>query len=608
MSGNQYLFLFTIGPVQSFIAQARKTRDLYAGSSILGEIIGAAMKYAQDNYRAEIIIPDPRSDAKPNRFLAKVISDNPKKYAGEVEEAARAKWRAIALQSFRSAGVCHAPETNNFDEVQKRQIHCTKLEQIKPAETEKQIEDFLEFYWVMLELDDGHDYQEKHDQIQEYLAAIKNTRRFNQIDEPAARKCSLDGGCNALFYRKGANNGKPAFIQRKYEDKDGAEEINGEKKYLLNPGEALSAVSLVKRFYEKEDERNFPSTAEVALKHVLEKIHDSKKKEYKRVFGKDFDEQLYYEENLTEEYFKKHEFRGLINRLPAIREERKALFDGYKQSRYYALIAFDGDDMGRVWSGKFLKNGGDLKGFQIELAKRLGEFAKKAEGIVNTSNGKTVYAGGDDFLGFVNLNSLFDVMSELRESYDTIVSLPLKREYNIEDKLTFSAGVVIAHYKTPLSMVIHEAHAGEAKAKEKFEKYGKNAFAISVLKRSGESRKCQFTWTMKDVCLSDYLSYITTRLMDKRGFSSAFIKNIDNEIRPLIGSADDYEIDSLLKVELKRLIVRSSILGNSESITSGMIEAVLSVYKSNSAHDESFYNFVAALHICDFIKRKTDNE
>jgi len=44
MFGNQYLFLFTIGPVQSFIAQARKTRDLYAGSAILGEIIGAENK------------------------------------------------------------------------------------------------------------------------------------------------------------------------------------------------------------------------------------------------------------------------------------------------------------------------------------------------------------------------------------------------------------------------------------------------------------------------------------------------------------------------------------------------------------------------------------
>ncbi|MCF8215993.1 MAG: hypothetical protein K9I59_04250 [Chlorobium sp.] len=29
MSAQQYLFLFTIGPVQSFIAQARKTRDLF---------------------------------------------------------------------------------------------------------------------------------------------------------------------------------------------------------------------------------------------------------------------------------------------------------------------------------------------------------------------------------------------------------------------------------------------------------------------------------------------------------------------------------------------------------------------------------------------------
>ncbi|NTW88345.1 MAG: hypothetical protein HGB26_04300 [Desulfobulbaceae bacterium] len=37
MSAQQYLFLFTIGPVQSFIAQARKTRDLYAGSAILLE-------------------------------------------------------------------------------------------------------------------------------------------------------------------------------------------------------------------------------------------------------------------------------------------------------------------------------------------------------------------------------------------------------------------------------------------------------------------------------------------------------------------------------------------------------------------------------------------
>ncbi|NTV19455.1 MAG: hypothetical protein HGA83_08510 [Bacteroidales bacterium] len=37
MPAQQYLFLFTIGPVQSFIEQARKTRDLYVRSAILLE-------------------------------------------------------------------------------------------------------------------------------------------------------------------------------------------------------------------------------------------------------------------------------------------------------------------------------------------------------------------------------------------------------------------------------------------------------------------------------------------------------------------------------------------------------------------------------------------
>ena len=52
----QYLFLFNIGPVQSFISQARKTQDLYAGSRILGELIFAASEVAEKN-DAEFIFP-----------------------------------------------------------------------------------------------------------------------------------------------------------------------------------------------------------------------------------------------------------------------------------------------------------------------------------------------------------------------------------------------------------------------------------------------------------------------------------------------------------------------------------------------------------------------
>ena len=45
---NKYLFLFTVGPVQSFIGQARKTQDLYAGSFLLSHLIDSAMKEIED--------------------------------------------------------------------------------------------------------------------------------------------------------------------------------------------------------------------------------------------------------------------------------------------------------------------------------------------------------------------------------------------------------------------------------------------------------------------------------------------------------------------------------------------------------------------------------
>lgn len=671
MSGNQYLFLFTIGPVQSFIAQARKTRDLYAGSKILEDIIGVAMKYAQKNYHAEIIIPDSCSDAKPNRFLAKITNDDPKKFAEAVENAARDKWRDIALQSFRNAGVCHAPETNGFDEVQKRRIDCTKLEQIKPAEAGKQIEDFLEVYWVMLELDDGDDYQEKHDEIQKLLAAIKNTRRFNQIDEPAARKCSLDGERNVLFYHPvndEENNGEiEKELRKKFIQHEPANKCLYHKN--LNLGEGLSSVSFVKRFYAKGEA--FPSTAKVALIDVLQEIDESSKASYKERFQKYeyFDEQLYYEENLTSDGFRKRGFDDLIPDLVALEAQRKELFEGKKQPRYYALIAFDGDDMGKVWSGETLADKESLDEFQPEtssllqqfqelLAFRLGIYAayatayldggiresedglpekdiwrrvlkdqsyqnliQRREGetqeayesrlkLSKTEKGRTVYAGGDDFLGFINLHYLFDVMNELRAAYEKLVYEPLVENdiFRLKKPLTFSAGVVIAHYKEPLSIVLNEAHVAESEAKRVFKKNDKDAFAISVLKHSGESRKCLFKWKNNDKYLTQYQDEIVSLLNEKKGFSNTFIKNIDKEFSSLIGDIDEYKVVDLFEVELKRLIERSSKRGNDKDVIKKMMDPVMSVCDSNYEYNQPFENIFSALHVCDFIKRKTANE
>lgn len=53
----EQIFHFTIGPVQGFVAQARRTRDLWAGSFLLSWLAGQAMA-AVFNQGGTITFPD----------------------------------------------------------------------------------------------------------------------------------------------------------------------------------------------------------------------------------------------------------------------------------------------------------------------------------------------------------------------------------------------------------------------------------------------------------------------------------------------------------------------------------------------------------------------
>ena len=50
------------GPVHAFIAQARKTRDLYAGSYLLSYIITKTVGYIKEQYEDKIKIVFPNID------------------------------------------------------------------------------------------------------------------------------------------------------------------------------------------------------------------------------------------------------------------------------------------------------------------------------------------------------------------------------------------------------------------------------------------------------------------------------------------------------------------------------------------------------------------
>lgn len=563
----KYLFLFTIGPVQSFIAQARKTQDLYAGSYILSELMKFAHKYITDNDKnAEIIFPQltKHNISATHRILA-IITDTT--ICKKLEESIRNELLNIA-----------------------RKI---KLINDNYTNCEFQLKDFLQVYWIAKEIENEEfNYKE----IESLLGSVKNIRVFQHYAE-TGRKCSLCGERNALFIGKSEN--KPSFTEK-------AIEIES---FLVNPREGLCAVCATKRFHETPIK--FPSTAEIAQLDIKEIIENNPSfKLYKSLFKEKFDYQLLYKENITLKYFKKHNLIDFKIDQKSIEELTKNIFlvlkeKKLKQKKYYALLQFDGDSMGALMAGDFLEDKNQFcKEYQKNISELLSEFSFWAKRFVDGENddkirkGQTVYAGGDDFLAFINLEYLFDTLTTLRKEFKKQVNDKIQENYKLKKDFTFSAGICIAHYKIPLKVVLDYTRQMEKTAK-KID--GKDALAIAVIKHSGEINKSVLKWNNGQN--TEFLKYITEKLKND-DFSSTFISNFDREFRNLINEKGEFFEEHIIKVELKRLLLRSCKKEWNKNKKSEEVEKMQENIIS-LLNDYNLSELINLLNICDFIVRKT---
>lgn len=591
---SRYLFLFTISPVQSFIAQARKTQDLYSGSQLLSILTDCAIKSLPEN-RKVIIFPSDEIKSKPNRFLALVETEDIDKIGNNIMDKVNKRFIEISYSCLEK--VCGDGRSY-------------------PSNFTNQIKSFFQIYWLALEYKENQ-YKETYKEIEQTLGGIKNTKLFNQLDEKGNRKCSLCGERNALFYKKTLNDKNPAFIQ------NDAIEV---KNLKIDRGEGLCAVCFTKRFYE---EKEFPSTAKVALMETISKMkaHSCNTYElidnFKNIFDRNgnelFNYQFFFEENLNMYYFKKHdlhESENIKDELESIKKYQKQIQNkakkyGLKLSKYYAIIIFDGDSMGKWLAGSRLAEGTDLKEFHNRISKKLGKFAKITQDYLDSKKGKTVYAGGDDFLGLVSINQLFEVMSFLRDEFDNKVNQPLKQQYFKDSKyeLTFSAGIAVAHYKTPLSIVLDRARKMEKKAKEIDN--NKDAFAIAVLKRSGEVQETAFKWKQDECEPLAVIGNLVQVLMEDI-FSNTFIKTLDSQFRRLMDNNGKFSEKYIVKAEIKRLVNRSFMMKMEKEESKDNFklrkQEEISELSNNLCNlldnSKNLENFLSALHIADFLKRE----
>jgi len=619
-----YLFFFSIGPVQGFIAQARKTIDLFAGSKMLSILCKVAIEtFGKEN----VIIPAYNVDSEsiPNRFVGKItVNENEAAALGKkIESAVRKRFSAFLPDEIK-----HIPSAID------------------------QTETHLEIYWVFKEWDGRPEsYQSAYENGENQLGSIKNIRQFTQIknmEGEIGRKCSVDGERNVVVYRKTVDETiKRApvreiklFIPK--EDDVLIVDSNDEKTikiWELAEGEGLSAISYLKRVFLKnqKDIRSlvatneamveatlahlFPSTARVALFQIF---YIFKNKGYHELedlvkIGKHSDDQLLYVENHSETILKKN---GLLNKKSAIDDLYKKITDrienGLDESeklqasflKYYAMISFDGDNMGQWFSGDNLKPGVALEDFHRNLSQRLSEFARIAGDFLIEPKGKIVYAG-EDFLGFINIFHLFDVVLKLKVLWDEQVNAPLRDYFKDgpDSAITFSAGIVIAHYKEPLSWVLSRVRQASKHAKA----YpGKNSFTLVAVKHSGSDLQCTYPFLLKGDRPAKLIRLVHDGLQNE--FSSTFIGRFEKEILQL---GEDLP-ERIVFTELERTVYRActgrikrtNTAGDEVSTLTDPVPEMLSTIKkllaaeANNGKITKLDNFTQMLSICDFLNRK----
>lgn len=532
--------MLSLGPVQDFIATARRTRDLYAGSRLLSEAAQQVARHlAGEVGEEQLIFPAPGGEVSleelgkagiPNVILALVPEGKDPKALGEKAlEAARAYLKAKAMEVFRG-----------------RQDHLfldTAL---------AQVEDLLEGYYAYAPLGAKEDYASTRGRVAALLAARKNTRDFAQVTwGSAAFKSSLDGARESVLLLP-----------------DKPEEANRARVTLgLRPGEYLSGPDLLKRwwpvgegfvstthmaalpFWEGAKARGLEGRVREALAEVARLVgEEARSQTWHPVlrdtpFG-DYDVRLLYETRLEE-------FTSLAedpSHLEAVRKRLQTLWAELRQKglpppgTYYALLHADGDRMGETLDG--LQNPEAHRAFSNALAR---EFALKVKGIVERHGGGLVYSGGDDVLALLPLHRALACARALAERFREVMA-----PYGKGGVLpSLSVGLAVVHHLEPLQDALDLARRAEKKAKEDQPK--RNALAVIYSPRSGSELAVRGRWDESPRLTQRLLRYADLIRLEAVPSRAAY------ELKELIREAGDVLSEEALVAEAMRILKRKEM-------------------------------------------------
>lgn len=494
------LLLVSMGPVQDFIASARRCGDLWYGSWLLSELAKATAAGIVDALGGELerlVFPGvaARADLSPgselavaNKILARVPGDSAKAVAAAGRTALDARIQTLREHAFEDLGREDADRAQHFLEARAR----------------SQVDDLVDFTWVAVrEGEDPHGYVRARLEAERVLDARKGTKIWGQPSWAAAvPKSSLDGvresALDEELFRSERTPAKAEWLRRAYG---------------VQATERLCGVGLLKRAGVREDpsgalkRARFSSTPHVAalplMRHCAE--HGDAFARYAEVLRKAFgraarvvlegapetmpglghvDGQIFFasqlEELAQESATPDAGTTGLANAQRAL--ARFFHETGTREPMpYYAMLLADGDRMGGAIHA--LTTASEHR----DLSLRLTAFATSVAGLVRQHTGSLLYAGGDDVLALLPLDTALACADALRREFAEQLA-----PFGVPGagSPTLSVGLGISHYREPMSVALEVARRAERLAKGDT----RNALAVILEKRGGSPIEVRGSW------------------------------------------------------------------------------------------------------------------
>ncbi len=571
----------SIGPVQGFVSQSRRTRDLWGSSYLLAFLSAHAMRGAKEA-GGEIVQPKvdndplfkwvceeregdpPRIGTLPNHFVVETDGD-PRPIAAAATDSLCVAWARVCNAVWRCFVEHAASDGKGTKDIWDRQV-----------------KRFWEVTWTAGPSDNGGGG---------LLARRKHWRSHRPPDEPGD-KCSIMHDLQELS----------GFIRAQDRAKQNQfwNQVRSRIRGLdLQDNERLCAIALVKRMFPRVaenalgwdvDASRWPSTVYFGAVPWIRRVIDGapeKAREYANLARETAAEDVFpmqsppfegllapeagdfpkLDANYMHSDFvldkrlsqlkdgvgqdKREELAGALKRIYDTKDAQGKLLG--PPSSFYALLLADGDRLGKLVGAA----GGDV------VSKALAKFTDRVPKVVGRHDGVPVYAGGDDVLAMLTADSALDCADELSNAYGEAFGSAVAK-----GEATLSAAVVFAHARLPLSSVLREAHRLlDDVAKDG---NGRNSLAAAVLKRGGLHCEWVTTWVRgpdgdedRAVALLDQLKSALVYNATEPGLSSSLIYRIRDTLSMLCGwdswrpgewgaVPDGIEIEPFLRAETFR--------------------------------------------------------